>query len=155
MDGEVSVQRDIAASADAVWALITDLTRMGEWSSENRGGKWLGGASGPAVGARFRGNNKNGFHRWSTIVTVTEAEPGKRFTFDVSYFRLPISTWSYDFVDAGDGCTVTERWRDRRPGWFRPIAELGTGVGDRAEHTKNEMAKTLARLAAVAESAAD
>ena len=59
--------RDIAAPAEKVWALVTDLPRMGEWSPENAGGKWVKGATGPALGSVFQGNNKNGFRRWSTM----------------------------------------------------------------------------------------
>ncbi|HAS09465.1 MAG TPA: SRPBCC family protein, partial [Acidimicrobiaceae bacterium] len=52
---DVSVSREIAAPPQRVWELISDITRMGEWSPETTGGKWLKGATGPAVGARFRG----------------------------------------------------------------------------------------------------
>ena len=46
----VVVSREISASADAVWPLVSDLTRMGEWSPENQGGEWIKGASGPEIG---------------------------------------------------------------------------------------------------------
>jgi uncharacterized protein YndB with AHSA1/START domain len=49
----VSVERTIAASPDALWKMVSDVTRMGEWSPENTGGEWLKGATGPAVGAKF------------------------------------------------------------------------------------------------------
>ena len=52
--------RDIAAPAEKVWILVTDLPRMGEWSPENAGGKWVKGATGPALGAVFKGTNRNG-----------------------------------------------------------------------------------------------
>ncbi len=152
MDEPISVRREVAAPAAAVWSLVSDLPRMGEWSNENDGGKWVGGAGGPAPGARFRGRNRNGFHRWSTLATVTEAAPGERFAFDVSYLGIPISAWRYEFAQTADGCEVSESWTDRRPGWFKPIARLATGVADRAEHTRDGMAHTLDRLAAAAES---
>src|SRR5277367_6047983 len=65
-----AASRDIAAPAEKVWALVSDLPRMGEWSPENAGGKWVKGATGPALGSVFQGANKNGFRRWSTTVTV-------------------------------------------------------------------------------------
>ena len=76
---------DIAAPPEKVWALVSDLPRMGEWSPENAGGKWVKGATGPALGAVFEGNNKNGFRRWSTTVTVVGCEPeqGLRVRRDV------------------------------------------------------------------------
>jgi len=130
---------------------VSDLPRMGEWSNENQGGRWLSGATGPVVGAAFRGSNRNGIHRWSTKATVTDALPGERFAFDVSYVGIPISRWSYDIERSDESCTVTESWIDRRPGWFKPIAKLATGVGDRAEHTQRSIEETLTKLAAEAE----
>jgi uncharacterized protein YndB with AHSA1/START domain len=150
----VSVVREIAASPERVWELISDLPRMGEWSNENEGGTWLNGATGPQVGAEFRGANRNGFRRWKTLATVTESEPGQRFGFDVTSLGLPISTWSYTIEPTESGCAVTESWTDRRPGFFKPIARLATGVADRTEHTRSGMEHTLERLAATAEATA-
>jgi len=45
----------MAASADRVWDLVSDITRIGEFSPETFEAEWLGDATGPAVGARFRG----------------------------------------------------------------------------------------------------
>ena len=60
-----AVTRDIAAPSEKVWALVTDLPRMGEWSPENAGGEWVQGATGPALGSVFQGKNKNGIRRWT------------------------------------------------------------------------------------------
>src|SRR5262245_18234309 len=65
-----SATLDIEAAPQTVYALITDVTRMGEWSPETRRAEWVGGATGPAVGARFRGHNKLGIARWSMTPTV-------------------------------------------------------------------------------------
>lgn len=59
---EVSVVREVSASPEKVWALITDLPRMGEWSPKNTGGEWIEGASKAAVGAQFKGTNKSPTH---------------------------------------------------------------------------------------------
>src|SRR3954469_24242902 len=87
----------IAADPVKVYHLVTDLPRMGEWSPENTGGKWIGGGPGGGGGARFRGTNKRGPLRWSTTCEVTEATPGKRFAFDVTYGPITISHWDYTF----------------------------------------------------------
>lgn len=50
----VSVTQEIAAAPERIWALVTDLPRMNEWSPENNGGEWSEGATGPALGARFK-----------------------------------------------------------------------------------------------------
>src|SRR3954467_10825181 len=93
----------IAADPMKVWALVSDLPRMGEWSPENTGGRWIGGATGPAIGAKFRGSNRKGFRRWSTTCMVTAADAGKRFTFEVTYGPVKISTWDYRFSENGNG----------------------------------------------------
>jgi uncharacterized protein YndB with AHSA1/START domain len=152
MSDEVSVTREIHAPADRVWALVSDVTRMGEWSPENERGVWLGGATGPAPGARFRGTNRIGRRKWKTVATVVAAEPGRRFSFRVSAKGLNVADWSYAFEPAATGCRVTETWTDRRAGFFKPLAQLVTGVADRASHNRAGMEQTLDRLAAVAES---
>ena len=44
---------DIAAPPEAVWDLISDVTRMGDWSPECYRCTWLDGGTGPRAGARF------------------------------------------------------------------------------------------------------
>ena len=92
MSADVSVSRDVAASADAVWEMVSDLPRMAEWSPENEGGAWIKGATGPAPGAAFRGSNRHGGKSWKTIAKVVHAEPGRRFSFRVTAMGLPATT---------------------------------------------------------------
>jgi hypothetical protein len=138
--------RVIAAPAEQVWALVSDLPRMGEWSPENVGGAWAKGATGPAVGAIFAGKNKNGVRRWSTSATVVACDPGKLFEIAITTGPVPIANWRYEFEAAAGGCKVTESWDDHRTRWMR-VAGRVLGVHD-AEHAKGEMAATLANLAA-------
>jgi uncharacterized protein YndB with AHSA1/START domain len=147
---DVTVTADISAPADRVWSLVSDLPRMGEWSPENTGGKWVGDATGPAPGAKFRGTNRHGVAVWSTGVTVTAADPGRRFAFDVDFLGVPISTWEYTFADDADGCLVTESWTDRRPRLMR-VTSIATGVRDRGAHNRRNMLETLRKLKAAAE----
>jgi uncharacterized protein YndB with AHSA1/START domain len=141
----------IAADPVKVYNLVTDLPRMGEWSPENTGGRWVDGATGATVGAKFRGNNKRGPLRWSTTVTVTEATPGKQFAFDVTYGPVPISHWSYTFEPSGDGCQVTESWVERRPTWMKLAGVPMMAIADRSKHNRHGMEATLAALKVAAE----
>jgi len=155
MGDSVEVSRDIGASPDAVWDMVSDVTRMGEWSPENDGGEWLKGATGPTAGSRFRGANHNGRRRWKTTATVTDAEPGRRFSFRVSVGPLTVADWGYAIEPTGAGCRVTESWTDLRPGFFKPIARLATGVADRAARNRSTMQTTLENLAEAAEATAE
>ena len=81
MGDEVTVHMN--ASPDQVWALVSDVTQIGRYSPETFEGEWLDGATGPAVGARFRGHvkrNQKGPTYW-TKCYVTACEPGKEFAF--------------------------------------------------------------------------
>jgi hypothetical protein len=152
MSADVSVSRDVGASADSVWQLVSDLPRMGEWSPENEGGAWIKGATGPAPGAAFRGSNRNGGKSWKTIAKVVDAEPGRRFSFRVTALGLPVALWEFDIAATDGGCSITESWTDLRPGFFKPIAGKATGVSNRTDHNRSSMEQTLANLATAAES---
>ena len=74
-----SVTVHMAASPEKVWALVSDVTRIGEFSPETFEAEWLDGATGPEVGARFRGHvkrNGRGPTYWTTC-KVVDSEPGK------------------------------------------------------------------------------
>ncbi|TCK20452.1 SRPBCC family protein [Pseudonocardia endophytica] len=98
----------VAASPERVWALVTDITRMGEWSPEATGGRWRDG-SGPRLGARFVGNNRHGPIRWNTHCRVTECEPPSRFTFTVAENRM---AWGWLLAPDGSGGTELTQWRE-------------------------------------------
>jgi hypothetical protein len=151
MAADVNVSREVNAAAEQVWAMISDLPRMGEWSPENEGGAWLEGADGPVAGAKFRGANRHGKRSWKTVATVVDAEPGRKLTFRTAVMSVPDSEWSYDIEPTDGGCRVSESWTDRRPGWFKPLTSVVTGVGDRESHNRAGMEKTLERLGDAAE----
>jgi uncharacterized protein YndB with AHSA1/START domain len=152
MPDEVSVTRDIAAPAEHVWAMVSDVTRMGEWSPENDGAEWRGGATGPQPGAKFRGTNRNGKKTWKTEAKVTEADAGRRFAFRVTAAGLKVAEWRYTFETTATGCRVTETWIDERGRIAKALGKPVSGVADRAEHNRAGMEHTLERLAAAAES---
>ena len=151
MSEKVSVSREIAAPAEQVWALISDLPRMGEWSPENEGGEWLKGATGPKLGATFRGSNRNGKKKWKTVAKVIDADPGRLFSFSVSVMGSKVADWSYAFEPTAAGCRVTETWIDHRNRLVKSLGKLGDDVADRASHNQAGMEQTLECLAGVAE----
>jgi ligand-binding SRPBCC domain-containing protein len=141
--------RDIAAPSEKVWGLVSDLPRMGEWSPENAGGKWMNGSTGPALGAVFKGNNRNGLRRWSTKVTVVGCEPARVFEFAVTSGPLEVANWRYEFETTESGCRVTESWVDKRKPWFATIARV---MGDHSSgNAERQIEQTLANLAKAVE----
>ncbi len=141
----------IAADPAAVYALITDLPTLAELGEEVEEMHWHKG-DGAKPGATFKGRNANGAKKWTTACTVTDAEPGRVFAFDVKTFGVvPVSHWRYDIEPAEAGCTVTESTWNRRPGWIRKPAELSTGVSDRTGANAKHIELTLQRLKAKAE----
>jgi len=134
----ISLSTDVAANPHAVWSLVSDLPRMGEFSPENIGGHWVDGhgvdgAAGPAVGAEFRGTNRKGSRQWRTKVRIVACEPGRLLTFDVrTPFGVRVSRWSYEITPTDTGCRLTENWY-RVGNWVvrRVLGPRVTGREDR------------------------
>ncbi len=143
----------IAASPAELYALVSDVGRMGEWSPECRACEWIDGATGPVVGARFRGTNRRGIARWSTKPTVRVAEPGREFAFVTGHLGRDMTRWTYAFEATGEGTEVTESFAVLRdmPWYFRLADRLLMGVTDRQADLETNLGETLRRLKTVAE----
>ncbi len=146
-----SVTVHMAAPPERVWDLVSDVTRIGEFSPETFEAEWLEGATGPAVGAKFRGHvkrNGKGPIYWVTC-TVMASEAGREFTFGTSGKTEPLNVWSYRLEPNGDGTDVTES--------FRLANKLGLRVywallgWTRGRTNRNGMRTTLERMKAVVE----
>lgn len=111
MNGSVMVS--MKADSAQIWNLVSDVTRIGSYSPETFEAEWLDGATGPAVGARFRGHvkrNGRGPIYWTTC-EVTESEPGKVFAFHVLTGGRPTNTWKYELRPADGFTEVTESFQ--------------------------------------------
>ncbi|MEV8016049.1 cytochrome P450 [Streptomyces sp. NPDC086554] len=152
----VTVREEIAASPDVVWAALADVTRMGEWSPECTGGRWIGGATRAAAGARFEGANRKDRVRWTTRCAITLAEPGRALAWEVKV-GVPLSRWSFTLTPTESGTLVEQTWRDLRVGPFGALAarlgEAGLRTGPRADHNERGMRATLTALKQHLESA--
>lgn len=144
---------EIAAAPEVVWALVADVSRMGEWSPHTVDARWVDSGWGdrPAVGRQFRGTNRLPIvRRWTSTATVTESEPGRRFAFAVGNNPDdPNTLWRYDFEPAPDGGTrVTERWEMLREPWI--VLLYYRLIGQRGRIARG-VEETLRRLKAAAE----
>lgn len=151
MADTIEITRDIAATPEAAYAAISDITRMGEWSEECHTCEWREGSDRPVVGATFDGHNRNGEHEWTTLCTVVEAQPGRSFAFECSMFDFHYATWGYRIEPTATGCRVTEWSEDLRPESAMEFSKQMSGIDDRAARNRQTISGTLERLAAALE----
>ena len=149
-----AVNLHIDAPPDKVWGLVSDITRMGEYSPEVIEAEWIGDATGPAVGATYRGHvrrNESWPVYWTTC-KITECVPGRVFEFAVVFGDRTVNTWRYEFLATDDGGTdVTESF-DLGDGLvFKLWRPLGGFLRER--RNQRDMLRTLERVRAVAEGA--
>ena len=147
MHREASIE--IQASPDAIYDLVSNLPRMGEWSPENIGGEWQAASSGQ-VGDRFIGHNRAGERAWSVPVMVTVAERGRCFEFVTHPDDAPYVRWTYRIEPSGGGTRLTEIWdvEQLSPARRRQTQEQ---LDERSRHTETMLAATLAAIKKTAE----
>jgi hypothetical protein len=145
--GESSVS--IAAPPDIVYDLIADITSIGERSPECYRAKWLAGATGAEVGARFRGYNRIGPIRWATTCIVTRADRGREFAFSVvNPHGREETQWRYVLTGSGDSTSVTESYEFLWCPWIARVAELPF---PRDRQLRRGLRETLASIKVAAE----
>lgn len=150
MQGSATVH--MAAPADKIWNLVADVRNIGQFSPETFEAEWLDGATGPALGARFRGHvkrNEIGPVYWTTC-RVTSCEPDREFGFEVLVGDRPVNNWLYRLAPKGDGTDVTESFRMNAS----PLTTLYYwmfGGYLRQRRNVRDMTKTLHRIKDVVE----
>ena len=149
-----SVTVHMKAPAESIWDLVSDVTRIGSYSPETFEAEWLDGATGPAMGARFRGHvkrNGRGPTYW-TKCTVVASEPGREFAFGVGGSAKALNVWRYRLEPAGDGTDVTESFELGD----QPFLKLYWALAgwSRGKTNENGMRTTLERIRAEVEAPA-
>jgi hypothetical protein len=149
MRGSVTVRMN--ASPEIVWDLVSDVTRIGEFSPETFEARWTRGATGPAVGAYFKGHVKRngvGPVYW-TLCRVTECEPERDFGFVVVMNGTDLNHWRYQLREVDGATEVTESFELPALGFLKVYwAVLGKLRGRTNERG---MRQTLERIRAIAE----
>jgi uncharacterized protein YndB with AHSA1/START domain len=138
----------IDAPPEKVYGVVADVTRMGEWSPETVKGEWLDGATGPTVGARFKGTNRKGLVRWSNKPRVLVADEGREFAFVTETAGKELTKWSYRFEPDGGGAKVTESFEMMNdvPGVVTFAEKHIMRIKDRKADLEQNMARTLERI---------
>jgi 3-hydroxyisobutyrate dehydrogenase-like beta-hydroxyacid dehydrogenase/uncharacterized protein YndB with AHSA1/START domain len=154
----VEAREHVDAPPETVYDLVADLTRMGDWSPECRGGDWVEG-DGPTVGTRFTGHNRNGENQWSTPCEIVTADRGRELAWVVGASNFVITSWRYTFTPRGRGTDVVEQMElGKEYIGFRTFFEGKTPdemeqlLGERRAKLHSDMQQTLAKLKQAAES---
>lgn len=149
MRGAVTVT--MAAPAEQIWTVITDIRNIGRYSPETFEAEWLDGATGAALGATFRGHvrrNEIGPVYWTTC-RVTACEPGREFGFEVLVGDRAVNNWHYQLTPAQGRTDVTESFHLNAS----PLMSLYSVFGGQLRRRRNlrDMRTTLERIKAVVE----
>lgn len=140
----------MAAPADEIWGLISDITNTGKFSPETFDTEWLGGATAPAVGVKFRGHvNRNGWGlKYWTVCRIVACEAGREFAFTVlGPGGVDVNTWRYRLEPVEGGTDVTESFHLNPK--LLPLRLYWLVAGRaRGKTNRNGMRETLDRIKA-------
>ena len=143
----------IAATPDVLYEMVSDVTRMGEWSPTCRACWWDEG-DGPSAGSWFTGRNETPARTWETRSQVVVADPAREFAFVVGGFWV---RWSYTFRPVDGGTELTESWEFLPAGLARFRERFGeraeAEIADRTQAAREGIPVTLAAIKASAEAA--
>ena len=150
-DTSLSESVVVHRSPEEVYALVSDVTRTGEWSPTCTACWWDEGA-GPRPGAWFTGRNETPERVWETRSQVVAAEPGKEFTWEVG---AGFVRWSYTMEPDEGGTRLTESW-DFLPAGLAFFAEkygedAEAQIAERTERARTGIPATLEAIKAAAE----
>jgi uncharacterized protein YndB with AHSA1/START domain len=110
------VSQVIAATPSQLWEFVTDINLPARFSPEFQGAEWLDGATGPSVGARFRGRNQHArIGEWQVTCTVVECEPDRVIGWAVEDVDAPAAKWRFT-LEPVDGGTKVTQWCQLGPG---------------------------------------
>jgi hypothetical protein len=148
-DETLTASTEVQASTDRVYSVVSDVTRIPEWSPETRRAEWL-------APDRFRAWNRRRLGRWRTVANVVEAWPGHKFSFVVQAMGGDWTQWTY-LIEPGStaGTTrLTETFRMCVPLPFGVVVfeRLFLFVGDRRSDLQANIDLSVDRIRRIVES---
>ena len=147
-DETLSASTEVRASPEQVYAIVSDATRIPEWSPETVRAEWL-------APDRFQAWNRRRLGRWRTVANVVEAEPGRGFSFVVQAMGGDWTQWTY-LMEPGStaGTTrLTEEMRMCVPLPFGALVfeRLFLFVRDRRADLQTNLETSVDRIRAIVE----
>ena len=101
----ISASVEVEATPESVWDVVSDVTRMSEWSPECRKIVVLGSPK-RGLGTTLLGLNRRGWAMWPTTSKVVRFEPGRAVAWKT---RESGATWTYELAPSAAGTTLTGR----------------------------------------------
>ena len=142
--GEASIT--INATRAAVYALVSNVTRTGEYSPECVSVEWI------EPGKRFRGHNKDSSREWDMEGVIDTAVPERAFAFHTERDGAVRTKWGYRIDGPTNGPTTLTEWYERVAKIPLPAKIFERFVmGGRAKHNAANMQASLARIKAILE----
>lgn len=141
----------VAAPPADVWALVSDVRRMAEWSPQVTSTRTADGAE-PGEGVAFTNRSHHGELEWTTHATILRYEPEREIAFRI---EENWAVWSFHLrPDGPDGTLLTQR-RSTPDGISELAVELVDGflggMDSFTEVLRDGMHQTLAGIKATAE----
>ncbi|HEY2330561.1 MAG TPA: SRPBCC family protein [Acidimicrobiales bacterium] len=143
---DLHISRTVTVPVDATKAyeLVSDVTRMGEWSPVCKVCTWDEGA-GASAGSWFTGKNIAGEREWETRCEVVAAAPGEEIAWIVGGRDDGTTRWGYRFSPVEGGTEIEESWQIVR--LHERMAEMTDEQVDKMkERTRTSIEGTLANL---------
>lgn len=147
----------VACSPQHAWDLISDITRIPEWSPECFRTNWRGTDHTPRPGATFRGWNRRGAALWTSVCRIDAVDQGRSLAFTMitggEYTRW---TWTVEPGETASFCSITQSWEMLRdlPPHAVAFEKLLMNVHDRAASLQGNIEEGLERVKAVLEGTA-
>jgi hypothetical protein len=104
----------IDAPAEAIWAVVCDVTRVGEWSGECRGCSWVGEVGTATPGSRFRGANRRS---WLLVPASLTSRTVSNISGQVDNVAVAVA-----------GFVLASRRPENRIGWLFLVAGAALGL---------------------------
>jgi hypothetical protein len=144
----------VAATPEAVYDLVSDVTRTGEWSPVCTACWWDDESEAGRIGARFTGRNETPDRTWETRSQVAAAERGREFAWVVGQGFV---RWGFLLEPEGEGTRLTETWEFLPAGQSMFADKYGdraaSEIEDRTRQAHAGIPQTLAAIKKIVETA--
>lgn len=147
-DETLTASTEVRAAADDIYAVVSDVTRIPEWSPETTRAQWL-------APNRFQAWNRRWLGRWRTVANVVDATPGRRFSFVVQAMGGDWTQWTY-LIEPGSApgaARLTEEFRMcvELPFGVLVFEHLFLFVRDRRQDLQKNLDLSVARIRSIVE----